>query len=128
MAITLDAIALPHDLVWADEHGWSNVTQAVDRALDGALIVQEATQPKGRIITLSGSQNSGWISKTVLDSVLAQANTVDNTMVLTFHGETYDVMFHRSGNKSPVDAKAIVEYSDRAGDDRYSIVLNFIEV
>ena len=128
MAITLDAITLPDDLVWSDEFGWSNVTQSVDRSLTGALVIQEAVQPKGRIITLSGSQDSGWITKAVLDTILIQANTPDNEMTLTYHGEVYNVMFHRSGNNSPVEGKLIVDYSDRAANDNYSIILNFIEV
>lgn len=128
MAITLDAIVLPDDLVWADEFGWSNVTQDVQTTLTGALVIQEAVQAKGRIITIGGAQDSGWITKSVLDSLLAKANTPDTIMTLSYHGETFNVMYSRSGNTSPVDAKQIYDLSDRDTTHIYSVVLKFIEV
>ena len=128
MAITLDAITLPDDLVWSDEYGWSNVSQNIKKSLTGALIIQEATQTKGRIITLTGAQDSGWITKAILDALLTQANTADNTMTLTYHGTPFNVMFSRSGNSSPVDAKQIFDLSDPDATHIYSVVLKFIEV
>jgi len=128
MAITLDTITLPEDLVWRDEYGWSNVVQDVKRSLTGALIVQEAVQTKGRIITIAGAQNSGWITKSVLDALLAKANVPDTTMTLTFHGVAYTVMFSRSGNISPVKAEQIYDISDPTVEHIYSVALKFIEV
>jgi len=128
MAITLDAINLPDDLVWTDEFGWSNVTQDVKKSLTGALIIQESTQTKGRIITVGGTQTTGWIDRATLNLILAKANVPDTIMTLTYHGEVYTVMFSRSGNTSPVDAKQIFDLSDRSDTHLYSVVLKFIEV
>ena len=128
MAITLDAIDLPDDLVWGDEFGWSNVTQDVQKSLTGALIIQESVQTKGRIITIAGTQDSAWITKTTLDLILAKANVPDTIMTLLYHGESFNVMFSRSGNTSPVDAKSIIDYSNRDADCPYSVTLKFIEV
>ena len=128
MAITLDAITLPDDLVWGDEYGWSNVTQDIKKSLAGSLIIQESSQTKGRIMTVAGSNVSGWITKATLDLLLAKANTPDTIMTLTYHGTPYTVMFSRSGNASPVNAKQIVDFTDPTATDVYSVALKFIEV
>lgn len=128
MAITLDAINLPDDLVWRDEYGWSNVSQNIKRSLTGALVIQESTQAKGRIITISGSPNTAWITKSVLDALLAKANVPDTIMTLTYHGTPYNVMFSRNGNTSPVDAKQLFDLSDPTATDIYYVALKFIEV
>jgi len=128
MAITLDAIDLPIDLIWSDEHGWSNVVQNIKKSLTGALVIQEASQAKGRLITLVGGSDSAWISRTTLEALKVKYDTPDLTMTLTFHGTPYTVMFNRSGNTSPVESKEIYDLADPDADHIYSITLKFIEV
>lgn len=128
MAIILDGLSLPVDLIWKDVHGWSNVVQSVKKSLTGALIIQEASQAKGRLITLSGDQTSAWITKSTLDTLMLKVNTPDKVMVLDFHGTIYNVIFIRSGNKSPIISKEIYELANPDSEHIYSFVLRLMEV
>lgn len=129
MAIDLDGITLPEDLIWADEYGWSKVSQDIKKSLTGKLIIQEASQTKGRKFTLTGDAGSAWIEKTTLDLIQAKIDTINLNMTLNYHGVNYNVMFNRSGeNVSPIDTQPIYELSDPQGDHVYSITLKFIEV
>lgn len=128
MSMSLDAISLPEDLIWADEYDWSNITQSVKKSLTGALIIQEASQTKGRTFTLTGDSNSGWIDKATLDLLKVKVDTVNLQMTLNYHGTDYNVMFNRSGNSSPMIAKPIYELVDPQSDHNYTLQLNFIEV
>lgn len=128
MAITLDAITLPDDLIWSDEYSWSPVTQTINKSLTGALIVQEAAQAKGRPYTLSGSAESAWIDKATLDLIQAKADTPELVMSLNYHGTVHSVIFLRSGNSSPFDADPIYELADPQADHLYSFTIRLIEV
>lgn len=128
MAITLDAISLPIDLIWSDEYAWSPVVQNIDKSLTGALIIQEAAQPKGRLITLIGGADAAWITKTIADLIQAKADTPDLTMSLNFHGVVYSVKFIRQGNKSPFESKEIYELADPDAEHIYSFTLKLMEV
>lgn len=128
MSITLDAITLPADLIWTNEYDWSKVTQDVKKSLTGALIIQESSQSKGRLITLTGGTDFAWITKATLDLIQAEIDTIDNQMTLTIHDQAFTVIFIRSGNTSPMVAKQIQELSNPDATDNYSITLNFMEV
>ena len=54
-------LALPPDLVWADELTWSAVSQSTERSITGALLVDAMARSGGRPITLAGDGNSAWI-------------------------------------------------------------------
>jgi hypothetical protein len=123
--ITLDAISLPSSLEWVDEYTWSPVTQSVNKALNGALIVQEAKQLKGRTITLEGDDQV-WATKAILDQLKTKADTADLTMTLDYHGTTYNVMFDREQN--PIEARLIVPFSNPQAGDFYSITIRLLEV
>lgn len=128
MAVTLDAISLPIDLIWSDEYLWSNVVQNIKKSLTGSLIIQEASQAKGRLITLTGGVDSAWIDKSTADLLKAKADTPDLTMSLNFHGTVYSVMFSRNGNKSPFEPREIYELADPDLEHIYSFTLRLMEV
>lgn len=128
MAITLDAIDLPIDLIWSDEYGWSPVTQNIKKSLTGALVIQEAAQQKGRLITLVGGVDAAWIDRTTADLLKAKSDIPDLTMTLIFHGVSYQVKFSRSGNKSPFEPKEIYDLADPDAAHVYSFTLRLMEV
>jgi len=128
MAITLDGIDLPDQLIWIDELNWSPVTQKIDKSLSGALIIQEAAQIKGQPITLAGGHNSNWITRATLNLLKTKVNTPDLEMTLSFHGTDYTVKFARSANKSPIESKEIRETSEPDDDHFYSFIIFLMEV
>lgn len=128
MSVTLDAISLPVDLIWSDEYDWSHVVQNVKKSITGSLVIQEASQAKGRLITLTGGLDSAWITKTTADLIKAKVDTPDLVMSLDFHGTVYDVMFARSGNNSPFQSKQIYELADPDAEHIYGFTLKLMEV
>jgi len=128
MAITLDGTALPDDLIWSDEYDWSTVSQNISKSITGNLIIQEASQQKGRKFTLSGSEDSAWITKATLDLLQAKVDTTDLQMTLNYHGTNYNVMFNRSGNESPLSTRQIYNLAAPDSDHIYSITINLFEV
>lgn len=126
--IELDSISLPVDLLWSDEFTWSNVSQNVKRSLTGSLVIQEASQTKGRLITLEGDESSAWITRATLKLLKLKYDTPDLTMSLNINGDIYSVRFKRDGNVSPLDITEIYGLSDPDDQHIYSITLRFIEV
>jgi hypothetical protein len=114
MSITLSdipqtqTIVLNPDLAWSDEYNWHPVEQTVERTLSGALVVSAAARVGGRPITLqSVDENSGWVTKGVVDSLRNFAATPGKTMTLTLSGAARTVMFrHEDG--SAVEATPVV--------------------
>ena len=60
---TLNALALPGDMMWTDEFNWSPVERSIDYSLTGALIVDIGTRQAGRTITLEGADDAGWLPR-----------------------------------------------------------------
>ncbi len=128
MAILLDGISLPSDLIWFDEYGWSNVVQAIRVSITGSLVIQEATQAKGRTITLKGGTDYAWITKATADSIKEKVDTPDLDMTLLLHGVVRTVRFLRSGNKSPFKTREIFTLADPDMDHLYSFSIDLVEV
>jgi hypothetical protein len=125
--ITLDAITLPEDLEWIDEHAWSSVGQAKSATLTGALIVEEATMQAGRPITLRGGQNASWMTKNDVEALQAKADTAGLEMTLNYHGQTMTVMFNREGGQ-PVEARLVQRVGDPQATDYYYVTIRLMEI
>lgn len=126
MAITLDSLALPPDLVWTDEFKWTPVFQEIDHALDGTLIVQTGVAGKGRPITLAGDGGSGWIARGDLLALYALAQNPGPFALSLHDGRTFSVEFRRSDQ--PIDAAPVVDYSNPGPEDWYTLVVRLMEV
>jgi hypothetical protein len=125
MAITLDDITLPPDLIWVDEYAHTPVKQSVSVAVNGALIVEAAAQTKGRPITLQGGDEAAWIDRTTLELLRVKQYQAGLIMALDHNGTSYSVLFVQPGG---IEAKPIIDYNVPVGEDWYSITLKFIEV
>lgn len=125
MAITLDAIALPADLIWIDEYDYSPVKQSVGVAVDGSLIIEAAAQLKGRTITLQGADNAGWITRGTLDALRAKLYQPGLVMALVHNGNAYDVLFVQPDG---ITASPVLDFNAPAADDWYVVTLKLFEV
>ena len=128
MSITLDAVSLPDDLIWADEFSWSSVRQKVTRSLTGSLIVQESAQLAGRPITLASGIDGAWVARSVVDELMGMVEQVDTTMLLTIGATPYNVRFNRSANESPVVSESIFEIAAPDADHLYRITIKLFAV
>jgi hypothetical protein len=126
MTITLDAIALPSDLIWVDEFDWSPRQQKESYTLTGALIVDLGVIVKGRSITLVGGDEAAWIERSVLVALHAKL-TSGSTMTLTLNdARVFSVVF--STDSRPIEAKPIIDYSTPASADWDSLTLKLMQV
>ena len=127
MAITLDTITLPDDLLWPDETDWSPVVQTIDHTLTGSLLVETAAKLAGRPITLGGDEGSSWMSRVDVLALMALAAVPGKVMVLDYHGRTFNVVF-RHHDPPALDAAAIVPMVPPADADWYSLRLKLMAV
>jgi hypothetical protein len=126
VAITLDSLTLPPDLIWRDEFDWNPVEAEQSYAVDGTQILQYGTKAKGRPITLSGDRGSGWITRADLLTLQALVQTM-TTRTLTLHdGRTFQVVpRHRD---KPLEAAPVVDVRNPDGTDYYTLILRLMEV
>ncbi|MBU2967057.1 hypothetical protein Q4508_12595 [Amphritea sp. 2_MG-2023] len=120
--ITLNGIALPDDLIWANEFAWSAVRQSAEVALTGALIVEEAAQQAGRPITLTG----GWATRTLVEQLYALVQLPGQSYSLQINDQTYNVMFLHTDNA--MTAEPVLAVTDPAPTDSYYLTLRFMVV
>ena len=125
MAISLDAITLPADLIWVDEYEHTPVKQAISTAVDGSLIIEAAAQIKGRPITLQGYDNAAWIDRATLEALRAKQYQAALIMTLTLNGDSFSVLFMQPGG---IAAKPVIDYNNPEAADWYTITLKFIEI
>ncbi|MCK9172758.1 MAG: hypothetical protein RBR03_09115 [Desulfuromonas thiophila] len=125
MSIVLDSLTLPDDLLWIDEYKWSGVAQQVDILADGAVVVQADAQQTGRLITLQGGDDFGWLDRTTLEALRLLAAAPGAQYSLTLHdGTPRNVVF--TGDR--LTAAPVVDYSAPAASDVYSVTLYLMEL
>ncbi len=123
--ITLDAITLPADLIWLDEYKWSGVAQQEDIMADGAVVVQADAQQTGRLITLAGGDNFGWIAKSTLESLRTLSRTAGSEYTLVLNdGSERNVVF--TGER--LSAEQAYEHSYPEDDHPYIVTLYLMEL
>jgi hypothetical protein len=125
MAISLDGITIPADLIWIDEYAHTPVKQSLSTAVDGSLIVEAAAQIKGRPITLQGEDNAGWIDRATLEALRAKQYQAALVMTLILNSATYSVLFMQPGG---ISARPIIDYNNPDVSDWYQITIKLIEV
>lgn len=124
------SIDLPDDLLWADELTWSPVNQSTERGIFGTLIVDVMKRSGGRPITLQGSGNSAWISRSTLKQIAALLAMPGLKMDLSIRGESFTVIFDHGSDETTksISMEDVVDFSDKEDSDYYcSLVLRFLE-
>lgn len=121
MAILLATLTLP-DLVWVDEFEYEPVTQALQRTLGGAQVLEESGLIAGRPITLGADDQ--FLSRSALIQVYALASTPGQTHTLVLQGTSYTVVFRRPA----VRARPAFPTTEPDGADDYSVQINLMTV
>jgi molybdopterin-guanine dinucleotide biosynthesis protein A len=126
MSISLDAIALPDDLIWTDEFSWSPTQQQAQYTLTGALVIETGIKQAGRPITLVGGVNAAWVTRATVKSLYAKLDD-PGPFTLTLHdGSTHSVVFRH--DQTPIEAAPIIDYNNPDDGDLYSLTLRFIKL
>jgi len=124
---SLDLVALPDDIWWEDETDWTPVEQSTEYSLEGSLVIDANAKQAGRPITLSGHERRAWVRRSTVLALQVMAATVGKEMVLSFHGQSYNVMF-RYNDGPPVLAEPRKKKSPPADDDWYTLTLRLMEI
>ena len=78
------SIVLPKDLQWADEFDWDPISQFVEYGTTGSLLIQESTKLKGRSITLIGTDNMAWLTRSQVETLIQMRNSIGLIMDFSF--------------------------------------------
>ncbi|WP_247424920.1 hypothetical protein [Ralstonia pseudosolanacearum] len=120
-------LALPDDLLWADEHAWTPAVAAVSYLLTGALLVESAARQKGRPLTLVGAADMAWVTRAAVNTLYAWAASPASRFELTLaDGRAYTVAFRH--NETAIEAEPVTGFPAWREGDFYRLTVRFMEV
>ncbi|MHA6820073.1 hypothetical protein ACQUKI_00755 [Ralstonia pseudosolanacearum] len=120
-------LALPDDLLWADEHAWTPAVAAVSYLLTGALLVESAARQKGRPITLVGAADMAWVTRAAVNTLYAWAANPGSRFELTLaDGRAYTVAFRH--HETAIEAEPVTGFPARHDADFYRLTLRLMEI
>jgi len=122
MAIILDTMPLPDDLLWRDEFAWAPVVGQAGRTLQGRLAFQMSAAPdeSGRPLTL-GNEHA-WIARSELVTLQDWSRDPDRRMQLTLHDESVREVVFRHWEPPVIEAAAVDEFADPAPSTLYRLL------
>ena len=127
---TSQTVLLENGFLWSDEFDWRPIEQNQERAVDGALIVQEGKKKSGRPITLSPSDGQGWIKRSDLSVIQGWSALQDEQFTLVFEyphdTRQFNVILNHSDGA--INAKPVMGFPTVSDGDYYEVTLKFLEV
>lgn len=127
---TSQTVPLEDGFLWSDEFDWKPIEQNQERAVDGALIVQEGKKKSGRPITLSPSDGQGWIKRSDLSIIQDWSALQDEQFTLVFEyphdTRQFNVIFNHA--EGAIEADPVKGFPTVSDGDYYRATLRFIEV
>lgn len=127
---TSEAVSLEDGFLWSDEFAWKPIEQNLDRAINGAAILQEGVKLSGRTISLvPADSDMGWIQLKDLRQVQAWLNLQEQfTLVYEWPHDNrrFNVVFnHEAG---ALEAKPVKGIPAVSLDDYFNLTLRFLEL
>jgi hypothetical protein len=128
---TGEALPLPDDLLWSDEHAWSPAVASVSYLLTGALLVQSATRQAGRPITLVGPSDMAWMTRAAVTTLhnwaAAPLSASSGRFELTLtDARVFTVAFRHFD--TAVEAEPVLGFPARSDTDFYRITLRLMQI
>jgi hypothetical protein len=125
--ITLDGVVLSGSLQWTDRHGYSFAEQERKVTLGGKSVFYSKALQGGRPITLVATEETGWITKTMLDDLIVRASNPGLVYTLNFHGEVHQVIF-RHEDSPALDFAPLQPRAQQLSTDVYIGTLKLITI
>ncbi|MFW1815750.1 hypothetical protein ACG9X6_13980 [Acinetobacter guillouiae] len=126
---TQETVSLSDGFLWSDEFDWNSIEQKQDRAVDGALIIQEGKKKSGRPITLTADKNMAWLKRHIV-SKLKDWSILQEKFELQFNyfhdKRTFNVVFNHQDKA--IEANPVLEHPTVSEDDEYNVTLRFLEI
>lgn len=126
---TSEAVTLCDGFLWSDEFDWNPIEQKQDRAVDGALIIQEGIKKSGRPITLTADKNMAWLKRHIV-SKLKDWSVLQEKFELQFnyfHDKRIFIVVFNHQDKA-IEAKPVLDHPSVSDDDEYNVTLRFLEI
>ena len=127
---TSETVPLEDGFLWSDEFDWKPIEQKQERAISGALIIQEGKKLTSRSITLVPPvQGMGWIKRKHLRTIL-EWSSLQEQFTIEFEyphdKRRFNVIFnHEAG---AIEAKPTKEHPTVSEEDYYIVTMRFTEV
>ncbi len=115
MTILLATLALPDDLLWADEYGPAPVLQTARRRLDGGTRLYVRLLFGGRPVTLIAAEDA-WLTRAQADALTALAAVPGADYPLSLRGQSFQVAF-RHDEPPALELRPLIDYADADPDD-----------
>lgn len=126
---TQETVTLSDGFLWSDEFDWNPIEQKQDRAVDGALIIQEGKKKSGRPITLTADKNMAWLKRHIV-SKLKDWSILQEKFELQFNyfhdKRTFKIVFNHQDKA--IEANPVLEHPTVSEDDEYNVILRFLEI
>lgn len=126
---TSETVTLSDGFLWSDEFDWNPIEQKQDRAVDGALIIQEGKKKSGRPITLTADKNMAWVKRHIVGK-LKDWSILQEKFELQFNyfhdKRTFNVVFNHQDKA--IEANPVLEHPTVSDDDEYNVTLRFLEI
>jgi len=126
---TQETVSLSDGFLWSDEFDWNPIEQKQDRAVDGALIIQEGKKKSGRPISLTADKNMAWVKRHIV-SKLKDWSILQEKFELQFNyfhdKRTFNVVFNHQDKA--IEANPVLEHPTVSEDDEYNVTLRFLEI
>lgn len=126
---TSETVTLSDGFLWSDEFDWNPIEQKQDRAVGGALIIQEGKKKSGRPVTLIADKNMAWLKRHIV-SKLKDWSILQEKFELQFNyfhdKRTFNVVFNHQDKA--IEANPVLEHPTVSDDDEYNVTLRFLEI
>ena len=91
--ITLNAVTLNPSLQWTNKRSSTPLVQASKRTIGGVQLVFTSVKTAGTPIILEATEDTGWFDYSMVESIIAMADTLGGQYSFSFFNETYSVIF-----------------------------------
>ena len=127
---TSETVPLEDGFLWSDEFDWKPIEQKQERAINGALIIQEGKKLTGRPITLvPPAPGMGWIKRKHLRTIL-EWSALGEQFVIEFeylHDQRrFNVIFNHKDNA--LESSTIKGTPATSLDTYFNVTMRFTEV
>jgi len=128
MAITLDSMTLPDELLWLDEFDWSDIKSKNKYTIQGRLVIEESSivASKGRPITLA-SENA-WMDRGDLKILFGWTQEINKIMTLTMHDNEFFTVGFRHWDLPVLEIQSITQTPFRTDDVLYAVSIKLVIV
>ncbi len=91
--IQLGSLVLPDDLLWEDEFGQTPVLATKEMSINGNPVYFEQISGEGKNIDLVATEESGWLTRTQVETLASMAAQAGQIWQLEYEGRQFTVRF-----------------------------------